>query len=275
MHRLFVEKTASFANESSHLIADLRSNLAIETIASARIVQRYDLDGLTDAEFSEASHLILSEPQVDSITTSLQISPEQHAFAFSYLPGQFDQRADSAAQCIQILTGREKPTVFSSKIVILTGNLSPADLTAIKSYIINPVDSHEIPVAATSGDRADVGTPSDVAILDSFLTDSPETIRREMALAMSEEDIAFTQSYFRDEEKRAPSLTEIRMLDTYWSDHCRHTTFLTAIDEVTFAPGAETIEESYAIYRKVREKIGRDDKPVTLMAHGHRAHRHA
>ena len=265
IHTLFVEKSPSFASESRHLLHDLRESLELPQIASLRLLNRYDLEGLDDTEFSLASTRILSEPQVDSITTSLQTSPEEHAFAFSYLPGQFDQRADSAAQCIQILTGREKPTVFSSKIVILTGNLSPADLTAIKSYIINPVDSHEIPVAATSGDRADVGTPSDVAILDSFLTDSPETIRREMALAMSEEDIAFTQSYFRDEEKRAPSLTEIRMLDTYWSDHCRHTTFLTAIDEVTFAPGAETIEESYAIYRKVREKIGRDDKPVTLI----------
>ncbi|MDE0834860.1 MAG: phosphoribosylformylglycinamidine synthase [Akkermansiaceae bacterium] len=265
IHTLFVEKSPSFASESRHLLHDLRESLELPQIASLRLLNRYDLEGLDDTEFSLASTRILSEPQADSITTSLQLSPEEHAFAFSYLPGQFDQRADSAAQCIQILTGKEKPSVFSSKIVILTGNLSPADLTAIKSYIINPVDSHEIPVAATSGDRADVGTPSDVAILDSFLTDSPETIRREMALAMSEEDIAFTQSYFRDEEKRAPSLTEIRMLDTYWSDHCRHTTFLTAIDEVTFAPGAETIEETYAIYRKVREKIGRDDRPVTLM----------
>jgi hypothetical protein len=124
MHRLFVEKTASFANESSHLIADLRSNLAIETIASARIVQRYDLDGLTDAEFSEASHLILSEPQVETSSTELSLSLDETAFAVEFLPGQFDQRADSAAQCVQILTGKDRPFVSSARIIILKGPLS-------------------------------------------------------------------------------------------------------------------------------------------------------
>jgi phosphoribosylformylglycinamidine synthase len=262
---LFVEKLPAFASESRHLLHDLRESLELPQIASLRLLNRYDVEGLSAAEFSSASTRILSEPQVDSIATSLQLAPEEHAFAFSYLPGQFDQRADSAAQCIQILTGKEKPGVFSSKIVILTGDLSTDDLQAVKSYIINPVDSHEMPVAADSIRHADLSTPADVAILNNFLTDNPASIRKEMSLAMSEEDIAFTQSYFRDEEKRAPSLTEIRMLDTYWSDHCRHTTFLTSINEVTFAPGCEVVEETYSIYRKVREQLGRDEKPVTLM----------
>ena len=264
-HTLFVEKLPPFASESRHLLHDLRESLDLHKIVSLRLLNRYDVEGVSENEFGVASSRILSEPQVDSISTSLNLSPEEQAFAYSYLPGQFDQRADSAAQCIQIMTGKEKPDVFSSKIVILAGDLSADELASVKSFIINPVDSHEIPVEADSGDRAKVGTPADVAILDTFLTESPESIRKEMSLAMSEEDIAFTQGYFRDEETRPPSLTEIRMLDTYWSDHCRHTTFLTAIDEVTFAPGSEVVEETYGIYRSVREKLGRDEKPVTLM----------
>ena len=263
-HTLFVEKLPPFANEARHLLHDLRESLDLPGIASLRVVNRYDVEGISEEEFSSASIRILSEPQVDSISTSLVLAESEHAFAYSYLPGQFDQRADSAAQCIQILTGKDKPAVFSSKAIIITGNLPENDIASIKSYVINPVDSHEIPVGAIFG-RPVVPEPKDIEILHDFLTDPPEKIRKAMSLAMSEADIAFTQSYFRDEEKRAPSLTEIRMLDTYWSDHCRHTTFLTAIDGITFAPGTEVIQETYGTYRKVREQLNRDDKPVTLM----------
>ncbi|MGJ8642263.1 MAG: phosphoribosylformylglycinamidine synthase [Luteolibacter sp.] len=263
-HTLFVEKRPPFASEAHHLLHDLREALDLAQISSLRLLNRYDIFGVSDSEFTAAAGSILSEPQTDTTSTALQISDKETAFAYSYLPGQFDQRADSAAQCIQILTGKEKPEVTSSCIVILTGELSENDLEAIKSYIINPVDSHEV-VAADFFRHADPASPADVAVLDSFLTDSPKSIRKEMSLAMSEQDIAFTQDYFKTEENRAPSITEIRMLDTYWSDHCRHTTFLTAIDDVKFAPGTETIEETYDIYRSVREKLGRDEKPVTLM----------
>ncbi|QTN30970.1 phosphoribosylformylglycinamidine synthase [Akkermansiaceae bacterium] len=263
-YTLFVEKLPPFASESRHLLHDLRESLALPRIASLRLLNRYDIEGVTDVEFEQASGQILSEPQVDTTSTSLSLAANERSFAYSYLPGQFDQRADSAAQCIQILTGKEKPTVFSSKIVILTGDLSDSDLTAIKSYVINPVDSHEVEVGAIFG-RPPLEQPKDVSTLDAFLTENPESIRSRMSLAMSEADIAFTQKYFRDEEGRAPSLTEIRMLDTYWSDHCRHTTFLTAIDDITFAPGSDVVEETYGIYRNVRKKLGRDHKPVTLM----------
>ena len=263
-HALFVEKLPPFASESRHLLHDLRESLALPHIASLRLLNRYDIEGISDEEFALTSTRILSEPQIDSISTSLAVAENEHAFAYSYLPGQFDQRADSAAQCIQILTGKDKPAVTSSRVVILTGNLSPTDLTAVKSYIINPVDSHEIPVGAFSG-RPVIPAPKDIEILNNFLTDPPEKIRKAMSLAMSEADIAFTQSYFKNDESRPPTLTEIRMLDTYWSDHCRHTTFLTAIDKITFDPGSEVIEETYGIYRSIREKLGRDEKPVTLM----------
>ena len=263
-HTLFVEKTPHFASESRHLLHDLRESLALPHIASLRSLNRYDVEGVSPEEFQIASERILSEPQVDSTSASLTLTENEHAFAYSYLPGQFDQRADSAAQCIQILTGKDKPAVFSSKVVILTGDLSPADLTAIKSYVINPVDSLEIPVVAIFG-RPAIPHPKDIETLENFPTDPPEKIRKEMALAMSEADIAFTQSYFKNEENRPPTLTEIRMLDTYWSDHCRHTTFLTAIEDITFAPGSEVIQETYHIYREVRQALNRDDKPVTLM----------
>lgn len=261
---LFVEKRPPFANEARHLLHDLRESLDLPGLDSLRVLNRYDIEGISAEEFAKASVSILSEPQIDTVSTALDIDDGETAFAYSYLPGQFDQRADSAAQCVQILTGKDKPTVHSSQIVILAGELSGDQLDAIKSYIINPVDSHEIPVAAISG-RPPLAKPDDVAILDNFLTNSPEAIRKNLSLAMSEADIAFTQNYFKTEEKRAPSITEIRMLDTYWSDHCRHTTFLTSIDEIEFAPGTEVIRETYDIYRSIRKNLGRDDRPVTLM----------
>ena len=263
-HTLFVEKLPSFASEATHLLHDLRESLALPGIESLRLLNRYDIDGISAGEFQQASATILSEPQIDTTSLSLALAENEIAFTYSYLPGQFDQRADSAAQCIQILTGKDKPTVTSSRIIILTGNLSEANLAAIKSYVINPVDSHEI-VATDFIHPAKTSSPGDIEILEKFLTDTPEKIRKDMSLAMSEADIAFTQKYFGTEENRPPTLTEIRMLDTYWSDHCRHTTFLTAIEDVTFGPGTELIEETYNTYRQVRKDLGRDERPVTLM----------
>jgi phosphoribosylformylglycinamidine synthase len=263
-HSLFVEKLPPFVTESRHLLHDLRESLALPQIESLRLLNRYDIQGISDEEFALASTRILSEPQVDSISTTLSLSENEFAFAYSFLPGQFDQRADSAAQCIQILSGKEKPIVSSSRIVILSGNLSAADRSAIKSYLINPVDSHEISLSESLR-PSPPATPKDIEILSNFLSNSPASIRKEMSLAMSEADVAFTQNYFKNEEGRPPTLTEIRMLDTYWSDHCRHTTFLTAIDKISFDPGTEVIEETYQLYRKVRQALGRDEKPVTLM----------
>ncbi|MFT3992086.1 MAG: phosphoribosylformylglycinamidine synthase, partial [Luteolibacter sp.] len=146
MNRIFVEKTAEHNAEARHLLHDLRESLALTGLEQIRIVQRYDVDGLSDEEFSAASRLILSEPQVDTVSTELSLSENETAFAVEFLPGQFDQRADSAAQCVQILTGKDRPLVASAKIIILAGKLAEADISRIKSFVINEVDSHEIPV---------------------------------------------------------------------------------------------------------------------------------
>ena len=264
MNRIFVEKKAAHNAEARHLLHDLRESLGLPGLKNVRVVQRYDIEGLTDAEFNEAASHILSEPQVDDISPALVLGENQTAFAVEYLPGQFDQRADSAAQCVQILTGKERPPVFSAKVIILEGTLSGDEISAIKNYVINAVDSHEVPVAAVSNRQAP-SSPPDVAILTGFTNQNPAAIRAEFGLAMSAEDVAFCQGYFRDEEKRDPSITEIKMLDTYWSDHCRHTTFLTKIEDVTFDEGTEPIQRAWQTYLATREKLGRSDKPVTLM----------
>lgn len=268
MHRLFVEKNAPFANEADHLVADLRRNLSIESIESARLVQRYDLDGLSDEEFDEASRLILSEPQVESASLSLSVGADETAFAVQFLPGQFDQRADSAAQCVQILTGKERPFVSAANVIILKGKLDDDELAAIKDYLINPVDSHEVSVLDQPA-RQTSPVPDDVAILEGFTqTDEAgfESLRAELGLAMSTADLLHTRDHFRKEE-RDPTITELRMLDTYWSDHCRHTTFMSKIADVSFDEGTEVIEETYQTYLKTRKEVyGPDtERPVTLM----------
>ena len=267
MNRIFVEKKAEFNAEARHLLHDLRESLGLPGLAGLRVVQRYAMDGITNAEFAAAVRLILSEPQIDTVVATLALAEDETAFAVEYLPGQFDQRADSAAQCVQILTGKDRPLVTSAKVVILGGSLSPEELARVKAYVINAVDSHEVPVAAV-GDRRSSSTPPDVATLTGFTWHSPAelaALRGSLGLAMSAADLAFCQTYFRDEESRDPSLTEIRLLDTYWSDHCRHTTFLTKIDGITFAPGSAPAERAWQTYLATREALGRGDKPVTLM----------
>jgi len=268
MHRLFVEKKPPFASEALHLIADLRANLAIASITGARIIQRYDLDDLSQEEFSKASRLILSEPQVETSSPELKVEKKERAFAIEYLPGQFDQRADSAAQCLQILTGKERPFVASARIVILKGDLSKKEIRRIKSYLINPVDSHEIPVDDPAIRKASP-VPEKVAVLNGFNARPHaqlEAFRAELGLAMSAADLAHTQRYFSS-GNREPTITELRMLDTYWSDHCRHTTFMSTIDRVDFDPGTEAIEETYRTYHRTRDQVyGPDtERPVTLM----------
>ncbi len=264
-HTLLVEKLPLYATESAYLLKDLRESLHLPAETTLRLINRYEITGLSKSEFEAVSKNILSEPQIDTTSTQLALSSGEFAFAYTYLPGQFDQRADSAAQAIQIFTSREKPPVSSSQIAVLSGPLTFQNIAAIKRYLINPVDSHEIPLASDLAAKAAPPLPSAIPILHHFLTDSPEQLRAELSLAMSAEDVAFTKSYFHDNEKRPPTLTEIRVLDTYWSDHCRHTTFLTAIDDVSFPPGTELIEETYQMYRQVRKQLERDDRPVTLM----------
>ena len=265
MNRIFVEKKTGHHAEARHLLHGLQESLLLPGLKGVRIAQRYDIDRLTDEEFSSAVRLILSEPQVDTASATLAISENETSFAVEFLPGQFDQRADSAAQCLQILTGKERPLIACAKIIVLEGSLSADEVQRVKSYVINAVDSHEASMDFPLSLEPINHEPADVAILSGFALLDPLSLRKDLGLAMSAEDVAFCQNYFHHEEKRDPSLTEIRMLDTYWSDHCRHTTFLTKIDDVTFGEGTDCVQHAWQTYLTTREQLGRNDKPITLM----------
>ncbi len=271
MHRIFVEKQSEHNAEARSLFHDLKENLDLTTLNNVRIIQRYDVDGLSDKQFENAAKLILSEPQIATTSGTLTVSNSEQVFAVEYLPGQYDQRADSAAQCVQILTQEAKPRVAAAKIIVLDGDISAEQLNTIKAYTINAVDSREASMDKPETLELKVSPPEDVEVLDWFITSSDDQLREqrnELGLAMSAEDLIFTQRYFRDEEGRNPTITEIKMLDTYWSDHCRHTTFATKISKVDFDQGTEVIENAYKQYQETREDVYGDkisDRPETLM----------
>jgi len=264
MHHVFVEKKPAHRHDAHRLLHDLRESLELHRLRGLRILQRYDIEGIDDEIFASAAVSILSEPALDDLIFELSISESARAFRVEYLPGQFDQRADSAAQCIQILSGEEKPEVRSSRIILLEGELTEDEFDAVKRYVINAVDSHEIPIEAFSP-RSETQVPADVRILSGFTTADPAVIRADHSLAMSCDDIRFCQAYFQNEENRDPSITELKMLDTYWSDHCRHTTFLTKIEDVTFDDPLGPVARAWDRYHSVRKHLGREEKPVTLM----------
>jgi phosphoribosylformylglycinamidine synthase len=240
MNRIFVEKKPEFHAEARQFLAELRESLRLDRLQAVRVIQRYDAEGLDATTFADACRLILSEPQ------ELTLRPGDRAFAVEYLPGQFDQRADSAAQCLQILTAGEKPVFAAAKVFVLTGDLTDNDLERVKQYVINRVDSREASLAVPATLHHQAADPPDVATLDGFtaLDDSGlAALRSTLGLAMSQADIAFCQAHYREEEGRDPTLTEIRLLDTYWSDHCRHTTFLARLEDVAFdEPGTAPVQ---------------------------------
>ncbi|MBK1855821.1 phosphoribosylformylglycinamidine synthase [Verrucomicrobiaceae bacterium 5K15] len=271
MHRVFVEKQPEFNAPARELLHDLRENLSLDHLENVRVIQRYDVDGLSDDEFEKTTQLILSEPQIAAASDEISVASDETSFAVEFLPGQFDQRADSAAQCVQILTHGERPAVASARVIVLKGALSEQQVAEVKQYVINAVDSREASMEKPESITIQSDTPADVEILEWFTTADEHALaekRQEMGLAMSLADMVFTQSYFRDEEGRNPSITEIKMLDTYWSDHCRHTTFATKINSVKFQDGTEVVEQAYQRYQETREDVyGEkiDTRPETLM----------
>lgn len=272
VRRIFVEKKPGFDVEARSLYRDLKDNLGISGLTKARIINRYDIEGISDAEYREGREIIFAEPPVDTVVDEvMDFSPDDRVLAIEYLPGQYDQRADSAAQCIQILAHRERPVVRVAKIMIFSGVISESEYQKIKNYCINPLESREASLEKPATLEMEVPYPEDVMILDKFtaLTGSDlEKLRNELGLAMSLEDLIFCQSYFRETERRNPTLTEIRVLDTYWSDHCRHTTFLTKIEsvEIKDGPYAEAIQAAYQSYLQSREYVyGNDSREITLM----------
>ncbi|AOT69887.1 phosphoribosylformylglycinamidine synthase [Geosporobacter ferrireducens] len=272
VRRIFVEKKKGLDIEAQHLLADLKENLGMKALENLRIVNRYDIAGIGEEAFQKARNTIFSEPPVDEVVDEvLEIGENIRCFAVEYLPGQYDQRADSGAQCIQILTQQERPDVVSAKVILLEGDLSQADFEKIKNYCINPVDSREASMEKPETVEMMVPIPGDVAVLEGFIHMDPAALRsyrEEMGFAMSEEDLAFVQGYFRDQEKRNPTITEIKVIDTYWSDHCRHTTFLTKIESVEIQEGnfTEPVKKAYETYLAARERVYRDtERDISLM----------
>ncbi|MBL8028444.1 MAG: phosphoribosylformylglycinamidine synthase, partial [Fibrobacteres bacterium] len=274
VRRIFVEKKQGFDIHANHLEHDLKGYLGISSIKSVRALVRYDIEGISDGDYKKALHTIFSEPPVDNIfETSITLASDEKMFAYEYLPGQYDQRADSAVQCIKMVSdGSSSPnlTIKAAQVVILKGNVSDSDIATARQYLINPVDSHEASLTIPSTLEEKLTVPDDVPVLTGFIALAQKELielRKKLGLAMSNDDITFCQAYFRDTEKRDPSLTEIKMLDTYWSDHCRHTTFLSEIGNVSFedSPLTKPISEAYDSYLEARKELKRTEKAVSLM----------
>jgi len=264
VYRLYVEKKPEFRQEAGSLLSDIRSFLGIENLTELRLLNRYDVENIAAEVMDQCIHTVFSEPQVDDVTTEL---PEDGAtiFATEYLPGQFDQRADSAAQCVQLVSTGDRPVVRTAKVYLLYGSLTESDMAAIKKYLMNPVESREASLEPVETLNVPFAIPTEVATLNGFINLDEAglaAIVKDYSLAMDLADIKCCQEYFQSEH-RDPTLTEIRMLDTYWSDHCRHTTFLTAIDNVEIED--EAAKKAYERYLSIRMELGRSEKPVTLM----------
>ena len=272
VYRCFVEKKPGCDVEARQLFAELRHTLGLERLTGVRVILRYDVEGVDDAAYAAARSTVLSEPQVDNVWDEDFPLPAKAGclLAVEALPGQYDQRADSAAQCIQMLTGGERPAVRSAALYLLEGALTEGDLARARGYLINPVESREALLDKPDTLYQTYPEPADVPVLTGF-TDLDkaglEKLLGEYGLAMDLADLAFLQAYFRDEERRDPTLTEVRVVDTYWSDHCRHTTFSTHIDAVDIAD--PEVKAAYDRYLAARVEVYGQEKaaarPQTLM----------
>lgn len=271
--RIFVEKRKGFDVEAVNLLADLKQNLGIKNAEAVRIINRYDISGLDGESFEKAKNTILSETNADTVyDEKISIGDEFKVFAMEYLPGQYDQRADSAAQCVQLLTQGERPQVVTAKVIAVSGNISDTDFKKIKDYLINPVESKLASFEKPESLDMKANVPDNVAVIKGFTVWNDEEMEKyysSMGFAMTLSDLKFCRDYFRDEEHRDPTVTELRVIDTYWSDHCRHTTFLTRLEKIEIEKGAlsEAIENALKEYYSARDEIyGKDTKrDVSLM----------
>ncbi|NCB32880.1 MAG: phosphoribosylformylglycinamidine synthase, partial [Erysipelotrichia bacterium] len=257
------EKKPGFDVEAEALKKELQDLLGIAGIRQLRMVCRYDAEDISEDLFRQSVSTIFSEPPVDNVYDELPSA--DHVFAVEYLPGQFDQRADSASECIQLLSQGERPDVRSAKVYLIDGELSEADIEAVKKYVINPVEAREASLEEVSTLKMKFSVPTGVEVLNGFSAYSDEqleTFRNEKGLAMDHADIAFCQDYFKSEH-RDPTITEIRVIDTYWSDHCRHTTFGTILKDVKIDDAI--VQQAYERYLQLRRETGRDRKDETLM----------
>ena len=263
VYRIYVEKKAGLDNEARALLSEIGTFLGINSVEKIRILNRYDAENITEELFNYAVGTVFSEPQLDDVYRTVE-NDGATVFATEFLPGQFDQRADSAAQCIQLISQGDKPTVASAKVYMLYGRISKEDIEKIKKHVINPVEAREASLATKETLKTEYDIPTKVKTLDGFIELDDAALAKfvsDMGLAMDLDDIKFCQGYFKT-EGRNPTITEIKMIDTYWSDHCRHTTFLTTIDKVKFED--ELIESTYNEYISSRRFLNRT-KPINLM----------
>ena len=266
--RVYVEKKPGFDVEAQQLAGELRTILGLNGLKALRIVNRYDVEGISQELFDQTVPTVFSEPQVDNVAYDLPDFAGAKVFATEFLPGQFDQRADSAAECIQLISQGERPTVRSAKLYALEGDLTDADVDTIKHYVINPVEAREASLETKETLKTQVPVPGKVETIAGFNEMDAEAGQKfidERGLAMDLADLEFCQKYF-SEESREPTITEIKVIDTYWSDHCRHTTFGTELDEVTIDDA--TVKAAFERYLAMRHELGRDAKPVCLMDMG-------
>ena len=263
VYRIYVEKKPGFDGEAQGLLHELVDLVGIQNLTGLRLLNRYDVEGIDAVLFQQAVPTVFSEPPVD--VTYDKLPDAKNVFAVEYLPGQFDQRADSASECIQLLSQGERPAVRSARVYLLDGDLTDADLAAIKKYVINPVEAREASLDERSTLKMEFAIPTEVETLTGFTAlddDALEAFRNEKGLAMDHADIVFCQNYFKSEH-RDPTITEIRLIDTYWSDHCRHTTFGTILDDVKIDD--ELVQAAFDRYMALRAETGRDKKNRTLM----------
>ena len=270
VRRIYVEKKQGFDVEAKDVLADLRENLNMKGLTDVRIINRYDIEGITDEEYSKARGLIFSEPPVDNAyDENIEIS-EGKIFGVEALPGQFDQRAASAEECISILTAKDRPTVRYAKVYVLIGDVSDDEVEEAKKYVINPVESREAALEKPESLDMKVDYPGDVKTVDGFIAmgeSDMQSFLDSMGFAMDLDDLKFCQNYFANDEKRDPTVTELRMIDTYWSDHCRHTTFSTKINNVNIPDGkySDVIADAYAEYKEAKAELYAPDRNECLM----------
>ena len=256
--RIFVQKREGFDASTKSILKDLRENLQMDKLEDLKILNRYDVEGISEDEYEKAKSTVFSEPQVDIIVAEEEYksNPEDKIFGVEFLPGQFDQRANSLSECLQIITGGERIPARTATIYVLSGDLSEKDVEKIKKYIINPVDSRECSLEKLDTLKTEISNPEDVKIVKGFTEMTDENVKEfyeKYGFAMDIEDLKFCQKYFRDEEKRDPSMTEMKMIDTYWSDHCRHTTFMTKLEVIDIK--WDLLEEIFKSYQKSRKYV--------------------
>lgn len=273
VRRIYVEKKKGFDVEAEALFNDVRENLHLDRLTGIRVLNRYDIDGIDEATYESAKFTVFAEPAIDVVYEETMPEDLRSAifFAVEFLPGQYDQRADSAAQCIKLMNAEAEAVVKFARVIVLEGDVDKACLEAVKSYCVNPVDSQLAAEEKPENLLMETSVPEDVAIIDGFraLDDEElESYRKEMGFAMSRDDIRSVQKYYREDEERDPTMTELKVIDTYWSDHCRHTTFNTTLEEVGFEDSSygRLVAQAFAQYLDMRKDVyGSRDKNLCLM----------